>query len=214
VEQCIGEQTKAEIIRLQRYLKEACEANCARHVQLAEFKEHVEAERRRYYGELAAVEQACVRAVAVAENSHTERIGSLEGELAERVTQVGALEHCEDMLRTELGVECSAMRRVCHRAEERQWRHQALLDHAKQHAEESYIEMQELRRSLRVSEEGFEQQIREEQRQRLSFEAELAEERMELRSVIRSQLAEVAPRISWQPNVTEHSFPQACRQFV
>merc|ERR1712048_1310249 len=176
--------------------------------------EQVETERRRHHGELAAVEQACVRAVALAENSHAERICSLEGELSDRVKKLSALEHNDEMLRAELGVECSAMRRVCHRAEERQWRHQALLDHAKQHAEESYIEMQELRRSLRVSEEGFEQQIREEQRQRLIFEAELAEERMELRSVIRSQLAEVAPRISWQQNVTEHSFPQACRQFV
>lgn len=151
-----------------------------------------------------AGEREAGAAAEAAEASVARRLSEADAEHAARLQQAVA-QQCMT-LRAELGAECTAVRRAFHQAEERQWRHQALLDHARQQAVRTDAELRELRSALRAKDEDCERRLAQERhrtaceeaaalsRAEARLRAELGAEREALYARIREQLVGLAAR--------------------
>jgi len=197
-----------EISCLQQELLEARELI---HVKHSEQSKHIANELR---DEIAAERQRCNAEVGAAKALHAEDVVCLRGRLDVRVEELLATsENNDSVLRAELTAECAAMRRTCHHAEERHWRHQTLLDQTRRHAEKWESEYQDLQQSLKAKYEAVERVVAEERRRTAMCEEELESERQELRAIIRCQLQEVAPKhqLTWPPAAVSELRPQLTR---
>merc|ERR1711862_644013 len=97
-------------------------------------------------------------------------------------------------LREELAEEAIAVRFTRQRAEEREWRHQALLQHANRELERSRKELHIAQGTAQVREEALGDRLHAVEELASERETELASERQGFRALVRAQLAEMAPR--------------------
>jgi chromosome segregation ATPase len=149
--------------------------------------------------QVASRERAELQAEVEALRSDRKAAGMQSEEQAKLQAAMSISEAERVKLRTELAAESSAVKRAYHQAEEQQWRHQASLEHAQQHASRCEAQVQELRTILRARDESFEERVAEAQRAAANREAaEVARAEAHLRAEVGAEREALYARVREQ----------------